>query len=105
MSYSGGLADKMRRAEQLAGMVVAKTAADIEAGAKARTPPRIDTGAMLNGWQARQVGDLEWEVVNGVEYSKFNEYGTRHMAPHPMIIPSAEEARPGFEAAVGQVFQ
>lgn len=128
VSYSGGLADKMRRGEALARLVVEKTATDIAAGAAEKTPPKVDTGALQNSWAPRPVGDHEWEVINPIEYAKFVEYGSHHPArtyksvntgiltihlrsraytipPHPMLHPSAEEARPGFEAAIAQAFQ
>lgn len=91
-------------AEGKAALVVAKVAHDIAAGAKERTPPRVDLGTMLNGWAARQLGPHEWEAFNPVEHSKYNEFGTRHMAAHPMIVPSAEAARPGFMQAVRGIY-
>jgi hypothetical protein len=104
VSYKSNLPAIVAQANALAAVIVEKTATDIAAGAKERTPPRVDTSAMLNGWEAKEVGDLEWEARNPVEYTIYNELGTRHMAAHPMLIPAAEEARPGFEAAMGQVF-
>jgi len=89
-------------AEARAEMVVAKAAADIEAGAKTRA--RVDTGAMKNGWQTRGTR-LEREVFNPVHYAVFHEFGTRHMSAQPMVIPALEEARPGFLAALRQVFK
>lgn len=104
-SYQSNIPEIIARAEARAELVVAKTATDIAAGGKERTPPRVDTGAMLNGWEAVPVGEYEWEARNGVKHTIYNEYGTRHMAPHPMIIPSAEEAREPFIEALRQVFQ
>lgn len=105
MAYHSDIPSILAQARARAELVVEKTTLDIVAGSRARTPPRVDTGTMINGWAARPHGDLEWEAYNPVEYSKFNEHGTRHMAPHPMIVPAAEAARPGFEQAMGQVFQ
>lgn len=104
-SYHSNFDAILARAVERTELVVAKTAADIAAGGKARTPPRVDTGAMLNAWDAQPTGDLEWEARNGVEYAIYNEYGTRHMAPHPMAIPAAEEAREPFERAMSRVFE
>lgn len=104
-SLRSNLGEKARAAPGRAALVVEKTALDIMAGAQQRTV-RVDTGAMKGGWRVVD-GDDEHtkEVVNSVEYSKFHEYGTRHMSAQPMCVPAAEEAHPGFEAAIAQVFK
>jgi uncharacterized protein YfaP (DUF2135 family) len=103
-SLKSDLGEKARRWPALAALIVNKTALDIMAGAQARS--RVDTGAMKNGWRVVD-GDDEYskQVVNSVEYSKYHEYGTRHMSAQPMAVPAAEEARPSFEAAVGKALE
>lgn len=97
------LGEKARRAPGIAAAIVEKTALDILAGAMARS--RVDTSAMKNAWRIVDGPDpFSKEVVNSVEHSKYNEYGTVHMTAQPMATPAAEEARPGFEAAMKQVF-
>lgn len=81
-----------------AGQIVGKTAAEIEAAAKARS--RVDTGAMRAGWQSRMTSATSAEVTNPVEHAIYNEYGTARLAAQPMLGPASEAARPGFEAAV-----
>lgn len=92
-----------RQAERQAAAAVQKTAQDVEAGAKARS--RVDTGAMRNAWQAVPRGPYEAEVVNGVDYAIYHEYGTRHMSAQPMAVPAAEAARDGFERALRRAFE
>lgn len=93
------------RAQAMAPVIVAKTAFDIEAGAKERVPPRVDTGNMRDSIQATPTGHLEMHVVAGAEYTIHHEYGTRHMSAHPMLTPAAEDARPGFERAVASLYR
>lgn len=90
------------QAEERATQIVAKTVADIEAGSKTRS--RVRTGRMKNGWEGVMDGPFEGEVRNPVEYTIYNEFGTRHMAPQPMLGPSIDSAAPGFEAACGQLY-
>lgn len=87
-----------------AGQVVRKVALDIAAGAKVRTPPRVDTGAMMGGYMAEEDGDeLRYVVWNTQEYHIYHELGTRHMSAHPMLIPAAEDSREPFKRAMQKV--
>lgn len=123
MSYESHFTEILARAQAKAELVVAKTSTDIAAGAKAKTPPKVDTGDLENSWLAKPTGDLEAEVFSGVEYAKYVEYGTHHppratssadggldvtkeytIGPHPMLIPAAEEAREPFEQAMGRIY-
>lgn len=85
-----------------AALAVAKTAADIEAGAKERS--RIDTGLMKGGWTTEPNGALEALVYNPVEYTIYNEFGTESSPAQPMLIPAVEDARGPFTAAMAQVY-
>lgn len=87
-----------------AGQVVRKVALDIVAGARVRTPPRVDTGAMMGGYMAEEDGDeLSYVVSNTQEYQIYHELGTRHMSAHPMLIPAAEDNREPFRRAMQKV--
>lgn len=111
--------------------VVRKTAFDVAGGAQVRS--RVDFGAMKAGWYAKTnrtstygdavseaqaanpdvaimsevaaPGSLEAFVANVVGYAADNELGTVNMEAHPMLHPSADEHRPGFEAAVAAVLK
>lgn len=123
MSYESHFGEILARAQAKADLVVAKTSTDIAAGAKAKTPPKVDTGALMSSWHAEPTGELEAEVSSGVEYAKYVEYGTHHpprasassdggldvtaeytIGPHPMLVPSAEEAREPFEQAMSRIY-
>jgi hypothetical protein len=105
------------RSEQRAAAAVAKTGLDIEAGAKERAP--VDTGFLMNTiiWLL----ETAWrgEVRVGAEYGIYVEGGSVHppretksggttraytIAPQPFFAPAVEDARPGFEAAVAQLY-
>ncbi len=81
--------------------IVQKTLADVEGGCKARS--RVDTGEMRNEWGSRMTGSASGEVYNNSDHVLPNEYGTVHMSAQPMAHPSADAARPGFEAAIKQL--
>lgn len=86
-----------------ASQIVRKTAEDIAAQAKLNTPPRVDTGAMMNGYQIEMRGELSAVVFNTQEYHIHQELGTAHISPHPMLVPAAEKARAPFQAAINQL--
>ena len=88
-----------------AGQVVAKTAHDIAGQAKVNTPPRVDTGAMMNGYRAEPIegAGTYYRVYNTQHYHIYNELGTYKLAAHPMLVPAAEQFRPSFLAAMSQL--
>ncbi len=101
-SNFGRIADSLKAKAEA---VLDKTAMDIAAEAKQNTPPRVDTGAMMNGWQVEESGELERTVYNTQEYAIYNELGTVHMPPHPMLTPAVEHKRGPFEQAMKKVFE
>lgn len=78
--------------------VVKKTAADIEAGAKARAP--VDTGFLRTSIQSEMTGESEATISVGAEYGAFVEYGTRKTPAQPFLTPAVDAARPAFLAAI-----
>lgn len=89
------------RARTRAGQIVAKTAHDIESLAKQRAP--VDTGALKNSIQARQVAPFNWEVGVGVAYGPYVEFGTSKMAAQPYLTPAVEAVRGPFAAALAEL--
>ena len=87
--------------EPLAGAVVQKTAADVEAQAKTFAP--VDTGYLRSSIQAQPTGALSAIVNCGADYGIYQEYGTSKMAAHPFMVPAAEVVRPGFLAAMARI--
>lgn len=86
-----------------AALAVAKTAADIEAGAKSRA--RVDTGHMRSSIKAKASGKLTARVTAGAEYTIYNEYGTTKVPAQPMLRPAAHQAEAPFIAAMKKVFE
>lgn len=72
------------------------SAARVAAAAKAFTPPRVDTGAMMNGYRVQVTRAGERVVSNTQPYHIFQELGTSTVAPHPMLVPAAEQERPVY---------
>ena len=54
-------------------------------------PPGVDTGNLKNSIVAESGdNDLTWVVNIGANYGIDLEYGTRHMAARPFVLPSFE---------------
>lgn len=87
---------------QLASMVVAKTAFDIEAYAKMMAP--VDVGTLRNSINTQNYpGSLTATVGPSVNYAAFVEYGTSRMRPQPYMRPAAERFEPIFHDAMYKV--
>jgi HK97 gp10 family phage protein len=84
-----------------AAMVVAKTASDVETAAKGFAP--VDTGYLRSSIQAESTGQLSAVINAGADYAVFQEYGTRYQTGTPFMVPAAEQVRPSFLAAMGQI--
>jgi HK97 gp10 family phage protein len=86
--------------------IVRASAMRVALAAKLKTPPRVDTGEMLQGWAVEQVkGDSEVAVVNSAAHHIYNELGTVNMAAHPMLIPAAAEDQPRFIAEMRKLLE
>lgn len=108
------------------GEVVDKTAHEIEGNAKASLAgsksgkvyerrgrshqasapgeaPANDYGALGNSIQTQNTGQLSRLVSVGAEHGAVLETGGAKVAARPFMGPAAEQARPGFEAAVRAV--
>lgn len=83
-------------------LAVERTVFAIEAGAKMRA--RVDTGAMRAGLQGEMTGEYDGHVQGLAAHTVFNEFGTRHMAAQPMLIPAGQEAREPFHQALRQAW-
>lgn len=59
------------------------------------SPPGVDTGALRASMRAEKTGDLEYQVMDGVEYGVYLELGTERMAARPFVTPVIEEYRQG----------
>lgn len=66
---------------------------------------RVRTGVMRSEWKfdMHEV-EAEGTVFNLIRYAVYNEYGTRHMAAHPMLRPALAESRAEFEAYAAEIY-
>lgn len=78
--------------------IVAKAALDIQAGAQQRAP--VDTGTLRASIRASKVGPCHWQVVVGVDYGVYQEYGTVRNAAHPFMRPAVAAVRRQFRNAM-----
>lgn len=90
-----GLVQKFPRESDL---IAQKTAHDVQAGAIVRTV-RVDTGAMKGGYRVEKIGPGVYKVYNSQHYQIYHELGTVFLSATPMLIPAAQAAEPGFQAA------
>lgn len=51
--------------------------------------PRVDMGTLRASIRFRPAGRLTYEIVDGVEYGEYLEFGTRHIQPRPFFTPMA----------------
>lgn len=83
-------------------LAVERACVQIEARAKAHSAVR--TGLMRSEWHHEMISDSEGRVYNLVRYTVYQEYGTRYMAPHPMLHPAITETTPEFAENVAGIF-
>lgn len=89
-----------------AALAVRKSAADVEAHGKARAA--VDTGNMRGsiGVDHGTDGDLTYaDIGPTADYAPHVEFGTRHMAPQPFMMPAADAVTPSFLAGVAGVMK
>jgi len=91
-----GLGERVHRR---CGDVVRKATFDVEADAKQRAP--VDTGALKASIQGKMIAPLTGEVVCGVHYGIYQEYGTRFQAGTPFLTPAVDQIRAPFFQAIG----
>ena len=77
--------------------VVAKTALDVEADAKALCP--VKTGALWGSIKT-QIDGASAKVTASKEYAGYVEFGTYKMAPRAFMRPAADVNEPKFYAAM-----
>ena len=80
-----------------AALITHKAALDVEARAKQLAP--VDTGNLRNSINTQGAG-VAYVVESPVEYSIYQEFGTRKMAAQPYMLPAAEYVRPRYLAAL-----
>lgn len=80
---------------EAADVIVRRNLEAVRDGAARRS--RVDKGEMRAGWAVEMTGQAEGQVVNPVEHTAFNEYGTRNMSAQPMLRPAMEQQRGPFE--------
>lgn len=56
----------------------------------------VVTGKYKRSIKKQKRGDKTYLVEAGVEYAKFEEYGTRYRPPHPAFEPAKEVVRREF---------
>lgn len=75
-------------------------AAAIVADAKERAP--VLTGALRDSLTAEKMGDLEWEIHDGVSYGILQELGTSKLPAQPFLTPAMDMARERFGERVAK---
>jgi len=95
-----------RSARAKLGLLVRKTALDIEELARELVP--VDTGALKASIEAQQESPYRWVVTAGneaVDYAEYVENGTTRQPPQPYLTPAADEMRGPFLEKVGVILR
>ena len=92
----------IERSEDEVQGIIENTLLNVENSAKGAS--RVRTGSMRAGWTSEMIGEHEGVVYNLVDYTVYNEYGTRHMAAQPMLAPAVEEHEPAMLEALKEVY-
>lgn len=82
--------------------VLADGGMKIQTEAQNRAPVR--TGTLRASIEYKPNG-LQVEVVAGVDYASFVEFGTRFMEPQPFLTPAFELVAPQIERDIKEVLQ
>ena len=89
-----GLLNAMAKVKPNSAKIVRQAAFKVEAMAKVMCP--VDTGALRNSINIRQMSSLLWRVQDGPArdgrlYGIYQELGTYKMAAQPFMIPAVEQ--------------
>ena len=110
VTLTGDLTKRMRRGEKRTAAAVGATAKDITKRAKARVP--VDTGHLRKSIEPERIDEYRALVTvdtvdekHSQNYAGFVEYGTRHMAAQPFLIPAAEAARQPFARRISKAYE
>lgn len=93
--YGAEVQDKIKQ-------VLADGGMKIQTEAQNRAPVR--TGTLRASIEYKPNG-LQVEVVAGVDYASFVEFGTRFMEPQPFLTPAFELVAPQIERDIKEVLQ
>lgn len=55
----------------------------------AGSPPGVDTGALRSSIRTEKLASFSYQIVTGVDYAVFLEFGTSKMAARPFMGPLA----------------
>jgi HK97 gp10 family phage protein len=108
-TLKGDLTTRMRKGERKASTAVRQTAKGIVKGAQARVP--VDTGHLRSSIKAEDLDDHQALVTVDTRderhpsYAAFQEYGTRHHAAQPFLIPAVEAEREPFLRRIRKAYE
>lgn len=104
--YEGHLTEIVAKAEEGVQEVLDTTAATVKRTAQRLVRKRRDR-RLHNSLRIRVDGPTSRSVEAGTRqafYGQFEEFGTRHKAPKPFMVPAAELQREPFARAVRELF-
>lgn len=87
------LPDIARLLPEAADVIVNKRHGPAMAEGAARRS-RVDKGEMRDGWRWEATGRGTGQLINEVDHTVYNEWGTRNLPAQPMARPAFEEQAP-----------
>jgi HK97 gp10 family phage protein len=94
---------KEARAVLDAAIRVAIIEANAAGKATAKAEVAVDTGNLKNSIQGHMTGKLSSEIVTGVEYAPYQEYGTRYQSGKQYMRPAAKKAGEVLQDEVNKI--
>jgi HK97 gp10 family phage protein len=86
-----------------AKVAIMKGAYMVESDAKQFAP--VDTGALRNSIETTEGNGISAIVRDGVEYGKYQEFGTMKMPAQPFMIPAIEKNRDNIISLLAGIFK
>lgn len=105
MTYTSRFDEITQAASLRAQKAVEIAGQEIEFEARARAAK--NTGDMAAGiqWRPDKTGKPEGRVVGSDFKTHFYEFGSARQAAQPMLVPAAEQARPGFLQDMSRIYK
>lgn len=95
------LSRKPKTVKQSVAKELNRSSLRVEAFAKELAP--FDTGWLSMNIYSHKIAELGYEVISPVNYSVYQEFGTRYMPAQPFLFPALQEERPFLMARLNRI--
>lgn len=99
--FLSNLDKKPKKLQQSVAKELNRSSLRVEGRAKEMAP--WDTGWLAMNIYSHKVDTLTYEVISPVEYSVYQEFGTRFMNAQPYMFPAMQEEYPILMSRLGKI--